>query len=265
VLWHVNLKLKIVLNHNYYSGLSGLVLDRPKYLFPEPYRNISRLTYYSMQFNSIEINSSFYKIPLPSTVKKWSDLVHDKFKFTFKLFKEVTHCQGLFFKEELIKKFFISINAVKDKQGCLLVQFPPGLAADHFIQLARLLHYIKESNSENWQVAVEFRNKSWYNERTYDLLKQYQYSLVFHDMPGSATPMIEYDNNIIYLRFHGPTGNYRDSYHDSFLLEYVSYINEWIIEGKMVYLYFNNTAGEAFNNLKTLNKFVQSQSAFKIS
>src|SRR5205085_9612088 len=80
-LWHVNLKFLVVNRRNYFAGLSGLVLDRPKYLFPEPYQNVSRLTYYSTIFNSIEINSSFYKIPLPSTMQKWSDSVNDNFIF----------------------------------------------------------------------------------------------------------------------------------------------------------------------------------------
>ena len=57
----------------------------------------------------------------------------------------------------------------------------------------------------------------------------------------------------MYVRFHGPTGNYRESYVDDFLYEYASYINEWIEEGKTVYVYFNNTMGDAFNNLKYLN------------
>src|SRR6187549_343204 len=120
---------------NYFSGLSGLVLDRPKYLFPEPYQNVSRLTYYSTIFNSIEINSSFYKIPLPSTIQKWSDSVNENFKFTFKLFKEVTHCKGFLFSEEEIIKFFTAINNVKNKQGCLLVQLPPGLGVEYIFQL----------------------------------------------------------------------------------------------------------------------------------
>jgi uncharacterized protein YecE (DUF72 family) len=243
---------------NYFSGLSGLVLDRPKYLFPEPFQNSSRLTYYSTIFNSIEINSSFYKIPLPSTVEKWHDSVHENFKFTFKLFKEITHCKGLSFHEEFIPKLFSAINCVKEKQGCLLVQFPPGLGVEYEAQFGKLLQHIQMKNSACWNVAVEFRNKSWYRENIFELLNYFNTALVVHDMPGSSTPAMDQKADFIYLRFHGPTGNYRDSYSEGFLQEYVSYINEWIKAEKSVYVYFNNTAGDAFNNLKKLNEFVYS-------
>lgn len=53
---------------NAYSGLSGLQLDIPKYLHPPPFENANRLTYYASLFNSIEINSSFYKIPQAVTI-----------------------------------------------------------------------------------------------------------------------------------------------------------------------------------------------------
>ncbi len=66
--------------------------------------------------------------------------------------------------------------------------------------------------------------------------------------------MVNHDSNFIYLRFHGPTGNYRDSYSDAFLSEYATYIKEWLGDDKAVYVYFNNTMGDAFKNLTTLNQ-----------
>ena len=66
----------------------------------------------------------------------------------------------------------------------------------------------------------------------------------------------------MYLRFHGPTGNYRESYSEDFLNEYATYISAWIEEGKEVYVYFNNTMGDAFNNLKTINGLLSESSAW---
>ena len=76
----------------FYSGLSGLQLNIPQYLYPPPFENASRLTYYASLFNSIEINSSFYKIPKAATVAKWAACVPENFKFTFKLWKGITVC-----------------------------------------------------------------------------------------------------------------------------------------------------------------------------
>ena len=90
--------------HCFFSGLSGIQLPIPKYRYPPPFENTSRLTYYSTFFNSIEINSSFYKVPRPATVTKWAASVPEHFKFTFKLWKEITHAQEFNFKEEDIFK-----------------------------------------------------------------------------------------------------------------------------------------------------------------
>src|SRR5690606_17397888 len=122
----------------------------------------------------------------------------------------------------------------------------------------KLLSCINEINIKHgWKVAVEFRNTSWYHEKVYELLDFYKAAMVIHDIPKSATPLLDQPTDFIYARFHGPTGNYRDSYSEDFLHEYATYINEWIAEGKTVYVYFNNTMGDAFRNLQTLNNFFQ--------
>ena len=63
--------------------------------------------------------------------------------------------------------------------------------------------------------------------------------------------------NFIYMRFHGPTGNYRDSYSDRTLNERAEMIKELLRSGKDVYAYFNNTAGNAFENAKYLRAGVR--------
>ena len=244
--------------HHFYSGLSGLQLPIPKYLFPPPYENATRLTFYASHFNSIEFNSTFYKIPQPATVAKWAESVPENFRFTFKLWKEITHSKGFNFNEKDVVAFFNSINSVKEKKGCLLIQFPPSIGREYTRQLENLLGCIKEVDpAQEWKVAVEFRNSSWYHEDVYDLLDFYKATMVIQDIPKSATPILDQKSDFLYIRFHGPTGNYRESYSEDFLKEYATLINEWIEEGKTVYVYFNNTMGDAFNNLTMLNRSVQ--------
>jgi len=243
---------------SFYSGLSGLQLPMPKYLFPPPYENSSRLTYYASHFNSIEFNSSFYKIPQPGTVAKWASSVPENFRFTFKLWKGITHNKSLDFNKEDVVTFFNSINSVNEKTGCVLIQFPPGLGKEYIKQFEDLLSRINEINPPGkWKLAIEFRNRSWYDEDVYDLLNLYKATVVIQDILRSATPAIDLESKFLYLRFHGPTGNYRESYSEDFLREYSDLINEWMEDGKIIYVYFNNTMGDAFNNLKTLNGFVQ--------
>lgn len=242
-----------------FTGLSGIQLPISKYDYPVEFADSSRLTYYSSLFNSIEINSSFYKLPMKRTVIKWRDSVGDSFKFTFKLAKDITHCTDFNFECADVDRFFQAINEVKPKHGCLLVQFPPKLKNDYFTQLEKLLHYLDGlSILRDWHVAIEFRDKGWYNEETYNLTTAYRSTVVLHDIPKSASPFRTPEVDHVYLRFHGPTGNYRGSYSDFHLAEYAGYAKEWLEEGKTVYVYFNNTNGEgAYQNLVTFNRYMR--------
>ena len=221
-----------------YAGTSGLVIAMPKRDFPPEHQEKSRLAYYANCENSIEINSSFYRIPQAKTISKWAGDVPAHFRFTFKLWKEITHQKHLLFNGEDVNRFMQAISAIGDKKGCLLVQFPPSLQATAFAQLRELVLLL---NQFDWPLAVEFRHASWYQDEVYEFLHAHQVALVLQDMPKSATPMESTSEELVYIRFHGPSGNYKGSYSDGFLYEYAMYIQEWRQEGKTVYVYFNNT------------------------
>ncbi|MEJ7740297.1 MAG: DUF72 domain-containing protein [Chitinophagaceae bacterium] len=241
----------------FYSGTSGVALTIPKQSFPREFRDKSRLIYYSSLFNSVEINSSFYNIPRISTVTKWAESVPDNFQFTFKLWKAVTHSKGLTFYSDDVDQFLETIDHVGNKKGCLLVQFPPSLAVANAPQVEQLLMYLRKADPDHrWKIALEFRNKSWYQEEIYDKLYEFEVSMVVHDLPSSTTPLIDSKAGYVYLRFHGPGGRYRGSYTDEFLAEYARHISAWMNVGKTVYVYFNNTMGDAAKNLLTLNELV---------
>ncbi|TDG37053.1 DUF72 domain-containing protein [Pedobacter changchengzhani] len=242
----------------YYSGTSGLILPVPnKEFYPIEFKDKSRLCYYSSLMNSIEINSSFYKIPQPSTVKKWLTEVHPDFKFTFKLFKEITHSKNLIFDQNLTNLFFTAINQVNNQKGCLLVQLPPSIRIGNFKQLENLMFSLTNHNEEpQWKIAFEFRHPSLYVNEVYELLKSFNLGLVMHDKGIASTPVMQVETDFVYLRFHGPGGNYRGSYEDDVLSEYAGYIADWLGQNKQVFLYFNNTMGNAYSNLNTLSAMV---------
>ena len=242
----------------FYSGTSGLVLPVPnKEHYPAEFKEKSRLEYYASLFNSIEINSSFYKIPMPSTVAKWAGNVPGNFLFTFKLWREITHNKGLVFQREDVLRFIQTINNIGNKKACLLVQFPPSLKINLFSRLQSLLETIHEADPEQaWKLALEFRDSSWYTEEVYELAQEFRASIVVHDKPGSVTPMTEMPDHFKYLRFHGPNGDYKGHYEDDLLNDYAEIIDQWKMEGKDVFCYFNNTAGDAVKNLASLDTFV---------
>lgn len=242
----------------YFAGTSGLMLPVPnKSLYPEEFQSKSRLCYYASLFNSIEINSSFYKVPMAATVRKWAEDVPAGFRFTFKLWREITHVKGLDFRADDVRRFMEVIDGAGVHKGCLLVQFPPKLDQQSLPKLDELLSVIRECDPDStWQTFVELRNDSWYNEGLHEMLNAYNSDIVRHDKKG-APGFMDPETDAVYLRFHGPGGNYRGSYTEEFLYEYAQYAIDWMLEGKTVYIYFNNTMGEAIGNLNSISRFIR--------
>lgn len=241
---------------SFYSGISGLALPIPKSQYPPGFQGKSRLEYYASLFNSIEVNSIFYKLPRNATVVNWSESVPDNFRFTFKVSKTITHVKELDFKDEDVNAFVETVAHIGNKKGVLLAQFPPSLKIDKLDQLQNLVEALGKASQDEWRIAMEFRNASWYEREVYELLDEYDISLVIHDIASSATPLNELIGKFIYLRFHGPEPRYRGSYSNAYLQHYAELIRGWVEEGKEVYAYFNNTAGDAVGNLITLNSYL---------
>ena len=80
-------------------------------------------------------------------------------------------------------------------------------------------------------------------------------TLVLHDLPPAPPPLID-EFDFIYLRFHGTEKGYRGSYTDEYLSGWAHRVTSWLQQGKDVYAYFNNTLGQAAQNLITLKKFI---------
>lgn len=239
-------------------GTSGIALPGSKQSFPAEFQLKSRLNYYSSLFNTLEVNSTFYKIPLQSTLEKWSSDVPENFQFSVKLWREITHVKQLIINLDNIDTFFCNTNNIGNKRGCLLVQFPASITANFSTQVEHILLKLQQSDFENkWRKAIEFRSVSWYNSPTYEILDQYDCTMVLHDMPKSKTLETNQQSKFTYFRFHGPMGDYRGSYTNSFLLEQADKIRTLLIEGKDVYAYFNNTMGNAFENAMSLKAMVE--------
>ncbi len=244
-----------------YCGTSNITLPGNKQSFPAQYHHKTRLHYYSTLFNSLEVNSSFYKVPMSRTFAKWAAEVHDDFQFTIKLWKGITHNKGLVFEEEDVMRFMDSAAFIGPKAGCLLVQLPKSTGSGNLPQLHRLLVAVrKHMRDQRWKIAVELRDPLWYNEETMKLLDDYDASLVQHDMPASKTSMLNKHASFVLLRFHGGKGDYRGSYPDEELRARALDVLNWLHEGREVYAYFNNTIGSAFDNARDFAKIVDSLS-----
>ncbi len=194
-------------------GTSNIVLPGNKQSFPEAFQHKSRLNYYSSLFNTLEVNSSFYKVPMASTFEKWSMEVPENFRFTLKLFREITHVKALHTGLDKINGFINAANQVGNKKGCLLVQFPGKITLEYFNRVEAILQRLEETDQPTqWKKAIEFRSPDWYTGETFELLKEYGASMVLHDIPKAKIFEAGKEAGFVYIRFHGPKGDYRGSY-----------------------------------------------------
>lgn len=239
-------------------GTSGIVVPGPRESFPVQFQDKSRLNYYSSLFNTLEVNSTFHKLPMRSTLEKWSLDVPEGFQFTIKLWREITHVKGLHIDPGNIDTFFSRAEAIGNKKGSLLVQFPGSITVDYSKKVEKIFERIDELDRENkWQKAIEFRSVTWYVSETCELLNKYNASMVLHDMPKSKNEFLNEAEKFIYLRFHGPKGDYRGSYSDEYLRAQAEKIGNVLNNGKDVYVYFNNTMGDALQNALSLKNMLK--------
>ena len=194
-------------------------------------------------------------MPLRSTYEKWAMDVGDGFKFSVKLNKEITHTKNLKSDLTQIEQFFNSANGIGIKKGCMLVQFPGKITIDYFSHVEKILQELQEYDPKGaWRKTVEFRHPSWYISETWELLDEFSAGVVLQDHPKAKLFEIKGKTPFVYIRFHGPSGDYRDSYSVEFLQKKAMEIKEWMKKGKDVYVYFNNTIGNAFENARTLQQ-----------
>lgn len=227
-------------------------------------KDFSELEYLSQFFDTIEINSTFYRPPNKETSIKWVKLIQHNanFEFTTKLWQRFTHERGSLSSVD-ITTFKQSIWPLLDagRLGALLLQFPWS-----FKNTDESINYLKSlcDSFPEFPLVVEFRHKSWQVPATFELLRQNKIGFVNIDQPvigDSITPSSELTSDIAYVRFHGR--NYdnwfrknagRDARYD-YLYEN-SELQEWIKDlkkleeqaGKSFFIYNNHFQGKAVVN-----------------
>lgn len=194
-----------------------------------------------------------------STYQKWTLDVPDDFQFQIKFTKEITHVKKLAFDSDPLIQLMQTAAGLGNKKGCLLIQFPGAIKLDYFNEVEQILQEIDlQSEAYQWRKAIEFRDPSWYTGETYELLEQYRAVIVLHDFKKAQLSENFRKQEFVYLRFHGPKGDYRDSHDNGLLKSKADQIKFWLDEGKDVYAYFNNTIGNAFENAVSLKTMVGS-------
>lgn len=207
--------------------------------------------YYATQFDTLELNVTFYKFPEAAVLKKWYDAAPDHFYFTVKAPRVITHFKQLKDCESLLDDFYgVVENNLREKTGCLLFQMPP-----RFIYTPERLQLIKDALRPGFKNVVELRDKSWWNDEVYAALgEQYlTFSGISHPtLPAEAVV----NHHLAYYRFHGVPRLYYSEYEYTALKEVA---NQLLAQTTLeeVFVYFNNTAAiGAIANARWLKEYV---------
>ena len=186
-----------------YKDWAGIVYppNRPKD-FSEP-------GYLAQYFDALEINTSFYGPPRPSSSAKWTEAVshNPNFRFTAKLYRGFTHERNASPKDEKLFKEGVEPIATADRLGAILLQFPISFknTPEELAYLLRLCDRFRE-----YPLVVEVRHASWDNAAVLDLLAEREIGVCNIDQPllGRALkPAAHGTGPIGYVRLHGR--NYR--------------------------------------------------------
>lgn len=171
------------------------------------------------------------------------------FVYTVKANRYITHIKRLKSVSEPLERFFEIAGLLKEKLGPILYQLPPSLHKDLDLLEGFISLLPKRSLS-----VFEFRNKSWYDEDTFKLLNESGAAFCIHDLGGLKTPRV-ITADLIYIRFHGPTGRYAGNYTEQALQNWADWIKDSISKVRAVYAYFNNDYNAyAVQNAKQLEK-----------
>ena len=208
------------------------------------------LEYYATQFDTVEVNNSFYKLPTEGLLEGWHDRVPDHFVFAVKASRYLTHMKKLRTPEAPLDALFGRVRELEPKLGPILYQLPPQLHKN----LERLKEFLDGlTRYPTVKHALEFRHPSWYADDVLTLLEQYDVAMCLHDMPGSTSPR-EVVATFLYARFHGTRGKYAGAYSSSGLGDWASWLRR---QRKPAFVYFNNdVAGQAPTDASKLRAFL---------
>jgi len=179
-----------------------------------PSGKINELEYYSQFFNTVEINSSFYRPPNPDYVYNWVKRVPEDFLFTVKLWQKFTHPkmyqeatgEVAVISQDDVDLFRRSLEplARNGKLGAMLAQFPPSFKNDG--RGRQIMEAVIRTFS-GYRLAIELRHRSWSDdENTARFLRDNNVSWVKIDEPkfqSSISAEVPVTSDTAYFRFHG--------------------------------------------------------------
>ena len=238
--------------------------DWGKNFYP-PELKKGRLEYLAREFDTVEINSSFYHLPNESTFQKWKKETPPDFVFAAKLSRFITHQSKLDSGRLPIRRFLKNARGLGDKLAVILIQLPPFLKFDEkvFKNFLKDLKAAVRYTGFHPRFAFEPRHESWMEagDKVRAMLRQENISLVFPHS-GKIPSFSPEDANLcadfVYVRFHGPSEFAASRYGPRKLKPWAARILRWYKRGLLVFVYFNNDInGHAIEDARALKRLLK--------
>jgi uncharacterized protein YecE (DUF72 family) len=194
------------------------------------------LSHYAEHFDTVEVNNTFYRLPLRSSVAAWVEQTPPGFLFAVKASRYLTHVKRLTDLERGLERYYERIEPLvrSPKLGPVLWQLPPTFHRDDE-RLAQALAALPRGRH-----AFEFRHASWFTDDVYDLLRSHGTALVIADRPEvKPFQAHELTTDWTFVRFHHGSRGRRGNYSERELREWARRLGEWR-ERVEVLAYFNN-------------------------
>lgn len=234
-------------------GCSGYQYDDWRgIVYPAGMPKSKWFAHYASLFDTVELNSTFYRLPEAKTFDAWRDRAPMGFSYAVKLSRYGTHLKRLAGPDAWVPKFVERADHLGGTLGPILVQLPPRWdrdpdRLDHFLAVAGTGH--------RW--ALEVRDSRWLCDEVFDVLARHQAALCIHDLVPEHPRVVT--AGWTYLRFHGPDRDhpYSGSYSAQALTATARWVRHRLEEGLDVYAYFNNDiGGKAVADASALRRYV---------
>jgi len=193
------------------------------------------LAHYARGFDTVEVNSTFYRLARPGAVATWVADTPPGFVFAVKASRYLTHVKRLADMGRGVERLYEGIAPLvaSGKLGPVLWQLPENFHRDDD-RLGAALERLPPGRH-----CFEFRHESWFAPEVYELLRGAGAALVIGDDPRRPFQTHEVTADWTYIRFHSGSRGRRGNYSESELEEWAQRIDRWRREHD-VYAYFNN-------------------------
>jgi uncharacterized protein YecE (DUF72 family) len=190
---------------------------------------------YSQVFDTVEVNSTFYRLASSEAVARWVEETPPDFMFACKASRYMTHVKRLQNLADGIGRYYEGIQPLADagKLGPVVWQFPANFHRDDD-RLGRALPLLPPGRH-----CFEFRHESWFVPETYESLREHGVALVVGDHPSRPWQAHELTADWTFVRFHSGTRGLRGNYSDRELDRWAARLADWS-QRVDVYAYFNN-------------------------